>query len=96
MKGNGYFGNIIQILLDAEHSFHSTCEAGHEDISHIRLRNEEHCPKKKVRRKTDGIHKGLALRQVYLLLLLVLKKFFLKDVTEDTSKANAAPRVGRR
>jgi len=68
MKGNGYFRNIIHILLNAEHSVRSTCGAAHEDISDVRLGNEEHCPKKKLSRKTDGIHKGLALSQVYYYL----------------------------
>lgn len=90
-KWNGYFGNIIQILLDSECSFHSTCEAAHKDI---RLRSVEYCPKKKVRRKTDGIHKGLALRQVYL--FTCAQGVFQKGVNEDTSKASAAPSVGRR
>ena len=95
-KGHGYFGNIIQISLDAEHSFQNTCEAAHEDIIHIRLSREKHCRKKKVRRKTDGMHRALALRQVYSLLFLVFMKFFWKGVNEDTSKANAVHRVGRR
>lgn len=41
-----------------------------------RLTNEEHWPKKKVRRKT-GTHRGLALRQFYL-VRLVLQEFFLE------------------
>lgn len=86
-KGNGYFGKIIQILLEAERSFHSAREAAHEGI---RLRNEERCPK--VRRKTDGIHEGLALRQVCLFTRA--QGVFQKGVNEDTSEANAAPRAG--
>lgn len=52
MKGNAVFGNVIQTLLHAKHGFCSSCEAAHKDIGHTRLRNEDHCPKTKARRKT--------------------------------------------
>lgn len=65
------------MLLHAGYSFCSSCEAAHEDIGHMRLRNKNHCPKGKARRKTGlGFETGLITIIIVIFIIVTTTTCF--------------------